>query len=248
MPLHPIEFGLISSLGSGLQPIPDGFARVPTTIATVSLVNSATATAGAGITLMTGIEAGDLLVLFDILYNDGGGDPATAIPTSQGGWTDAGTAGGSPDYNIRVQASYLIADGTEDGATVTPGLNGDDERKIVLQYRANVPIRAISVSTAVSTITGGNPATQTIAASAGTAPVIGIATFSNGDDNTFTPRTSSITPDTEILVTGTQGGTGATYLHSYIQNSSPANYTFDMTDEGFGNVLFGFYIHNLQAV
>jgi hypothetical protein len=100
----------------------------------------------------------------------------------------------------------------------------------------------------VSEYTGLNPAEKTIAASGGVAPVLGIACFcARNNGSTISPRTTSITPDHELNDTGGQDVETAFYVHDYIQESSPADYTFDMDDEGTNNCLFGFYFHNFSG-
>lgn len=198
----------------------------PVYVTHTSSVDSADVTAPAT------VNAGDLLVLVDEASNQTG--PVTdVIPTN---FTGVGTVA-NPFSRGRI--SYKIADGSEDSATIT-GMTALQIRKILIQYRDDlVPIVSLTVAGFVSTIVDTNPAAQTIAASAGTPPVIGITSFYTLS-GAVSPRTTSITPDHEM-----QAGTSTRhYVHDYIQETSPANYTFDMDDESFDNTLMGCYFHN----
>jgi hypothetical protein len=184
----------------------------------------------------SGVELGDLLVFLGWGENTSGGSgPADVTPSEFNAIGTLVNGGG----RTRTTAAYKIAEGDEDGSTLT-GLNGNIESHVLIQYRADLPIASLSVSTPVTQGVVGNPAQQTIAASAGVAPVLGIAMFCNmAASSSISPRTTSITPDHEINPSAHH------YVHDYIQNSAPADYTFDMDDEGDGNNLFGFYIHSL---
>jgi hypothetical protein len=205
-------------------------------ITTLSYITHTTTTTPTISFPASGVETGDLIVISSWGENTSGGSgPADVTPSE---FTSIGTLvnGGG---RVRASAFYKIAEGDEDGTTVT-GINGNIESHVLIQYRANLPIVSLTASTPVSTGVIGNPAQQTIAASAGTPPVLGIAMFCNmAASSSINPRTTSITPDHSINPSTHH------YVHDYIQNSSPADYTFDMDDEGDGNNLFGFYIHSL---
>lgn len=192
-----------------------------------------TTSTAAAITAPASINAGDLLVLIDDAL--GSPLPTAVVPT---GFTQIGTD--LNGANTKIIVSYKIADGTEDSSSIT-GMDGNlADRKVMLQYRADVPIASLSVSTPVTQMVDTNPAQQTVAASAGTGIVLGITLFSTITSSTdISPRTTSITPDHEISVTN------KFYVHDYIQASSPADYTFDMGDHGNQNGLWGAYIHNM---
>lgn len=200
---------------------------------------SATTSTGTNITAPASIEAGDLLIL-----TQWGGQntspPSDVTPTD---WTDVPTSQSitSGGAGARLSMKYKIADGTEDGSTIT-GMNAAAvNRKIILLFRANKPITALTVSAAVGDSTSGNPSTQTILASLGTPPVLGVATYAlSPSSGTINPRTMSVTEDIEVKSDDNH------WIKAYVQNSSPADFTFDMDDEGSINQLLGAYFHSFQ--
>jgi hypothetical protein len=202
------------------------------------IANVSQSSAGADIVLMSNIFPGDLLVGVEGPA-DAGGVPAN---TGWSGWTGLNGAACTTGTNTRYRAFVKIADGTEDGTTVTGMPDSDSDKKAVLQFRSNIRISALSASSVISLCSATNPAAQTmLAATPGTYPVIGIATF-RANGGTVSPRTTSITPSVEVDI----GGVGGMYVHAYIQNGpipAPANYTWDMDDEGTQNFLNGNYIY-----
>jgi hypothetical protein len=216
--------------------------RSTPTITTMTYVAN-TVSEGTTITLPATINAGDLLVLIQCASDGDVGAPADVTPS--GGWADIPTSVSATtgSGSIRLSGKYKIADGTEDSA-VTTGMNGSlADGKVAWQFRGNLAIATLSLGAAVGDATANNPAQQTILASSGTPPVVGITGFCDATGSpAVSPRTTSITPDHEISTTG--GAAGVLWSHDYVQNSSPANYTFDMDDEGASQGIFGFYIHN----
>lgn len=193
-------------------------------ITSVSYISSTTSTGSNDITLPSGILLGDILVI---------GAFASTFATNAG-WTN-GTITNSSGFK------WKIADGTESGATLTFATGTPTSwRAICVQLRPDQQTDAVSQRSGgnVSTQTNTNPAQQTLNASAGTAPVVGLTMFHTAAGGVVNPRTTSITPTQELSV-GTEH-----YLHVYIQNSSPADYTWDMDDEGTANNLTGNYLHS----
>ena len=185
------------------------------------------------ITAPASINAGDLLVLVQRARNTSGA-PSDVTPT---GFTDIPTS--LTGTNTRISCKYKIADGTEDSSTIT-GMNGDNQNaKVLLQYRANIPLTALSASSLIGVITDANPAVQTLTASGGTGIVLGITSASA--QTAITTDTISITPDHDINT-----ASSILIVDDYIQASSPADYTWDMGDEGNRNGLVGFYLHNFS--
>lgn len=197
-------------------------------VTSIAYVAHTTSTANT-IVAPSSINAGDLLVLFDFAQNISG-VVTDVVPTD---WTSFRHAAFSPR---RLRGSYKIADGTEDGSTIT-GMDGSSsDDKIMVQYRADVAIASFSASGGGGATSSGDPVQDTISASGGTPPVLGLVTF--GSSGAISPRTTSITPNHEL------SSSTRFYLHDYVQNTSPADYTFDMDDEGAFNFLHGSYFHN----
>lgn len=226
--------GIICALAFALSPARADFGNNAYNwnnpyVLTMDYVTSSTSTTGS-VTAPASIENGDLLILFDS-SRASSGFPTAVTPT---GFTNLSSVAGNA--NGRNMLSYKIADGTEDSASIT-GMDSTEDRKCLVQYRGSRPISNLTASTPVTASSAGDPTQQTIAASSGVLPpTLGIATFSA--NNTVSPRTTSITPDNELSCGSVQA-----YFHGYTQETSPANYTFDMDDEGNDNILIGVYFY-----
>lgn len=206
-----------------------GFRQPLTTISFIASANSNTA----NITLPGTIEPGDLLLLFQAATTN------TTLPTAvtPSGWTNlvnqSGITGTDAD---RVMVDYRISDGSEDGSSITGMDGGISDRKIVLQFRGDQLIRDVTLQDLAAQFTSGNPAAQTVNASGGIVPLIVFGNWYSA--NAIDPRTFSPAADGEIQVTGSN----IFFVKYKIYNSSPADHTVDMDDEGSVNDLFSFYL------
>lgn len=206
-------------------------ARAPVT--TLTQAASATSTAGT-ITVPADVRYGDLLVLHDRATNSAGhGIPSTVLPL---GFTAIANSSITSGPETRQIISYKIAAGSEAGTSIT-GMDGTGfDRKLLYVFRSDSTIESVVASTPNSEATDGNPAAQVVAASGGTPPLVVIGSYGTGgftlDPRSFTPaKDGEITP-----------GTGDNYLAYKIYNSSPANVTIDMDDEGARNILQSCYL------
>lgn len=213
--------------------IPDPFSSaadlpIPTPPIALSYVTSTTSSVTQDVDApASGIIAGDILFITAITGGTGATPSGfTAIPTTVGA----------------VRFFYKIADGTENGVAFSAftGLNANN-RIIFSQIRPTVPLASLTAAAIIGTQTDANPAQQTLTASSGVAPLVGFTVFRTVPGANVDPRTTSITPTAEVTPQID------TYLHIYIQNSAPVDYTWDMDDEGTGNNLSGTYLHDLQA-
>jgi hypothetical protein len=200
-------------------------------VASISFHASATSTTSS-ITGPATIQAGDLLVLSDHSYRSDSATPNAIVPS---GFTqihnDVDPGGTNRSRHI---LSYKIADGAEASASIT-GLSGGTLGKVLLVFRGNVKISSVTIGSPVTSgITDDNPASQSIAASGGTAPLVVLsAYYSNG---AIDPRTFSTTKDAEV-------NSAAYHYFAYkIHNSAPADTSIDMDDDGNNNVVHGAYI------
>ena len=231
MPLHPIKDGFAAySSAAGMHPLGSGVSFKPASgaITSVDYITSTVISDSTTITCPASISSGDLLLFVD---HNGLNNPTLVTPT---GWTLIATTADAFDTNGLF---WKIADGTESSSTIT-GMSNAYGGKAIIQFRANdsQAITSFSIDGVVSTITDGDPGQQTVAASGGTIPVVGIALFIT-EATQVDPRTTSITPDQEIVADQ------SVYIHIYQQTSSPADYTFDMADDGYSNSLIGCYLH-----
>lgn len=193
----------------------------PTSVAFQASAISTAAT----ITAPATINAGDILVLADNAI--GTVTPSTVVPT---GFTSVVNTN---DGIMRQIVSYKIADGTEDGGTIT-GMNGNQfNAKALLQFRPDTAASSLALSTPNAQVTDANPTAQNVAASGGAVPLIVFAAYCSGgavSPRTFSPaKDGEVTPDTFL------------YLAYKIYNSAPANVSVDMDDEGNSNMLQSFY-------
>jgi len=177
------------------------------------------------ITAPATVNAGDLLVLFDLAL--GILIPTAVTPT---GFTNVANFASSSA--LRGMVSYKIAVGTEDGATIT-GMDGQsNERKQLLQFRGSSPIATVTPSTFNGQGTTGNPTAQNVVASGGTAPLIVVAMY--GSQSPIDPRTFSPAADAEI----------STNVNLYVKYRIDAltglDTSVDMDDEGNQALISGF--------
>jgi hypothetical protein len=190
---------------------------------------SATSTATT-ITAPADIQAGDVLLLLDKASDIDGGSPTAVVPT---GFTNISTLN---DTSVQTQiCSYKIADGSEASSTITGMVGGNNVRKAMIVIRPDAPATAVNVGSLGAEISNANPAAKSVTASAGSPALIVIGAYGNAFA-AISPRTFSTTADAEI--------TPATnlYLAYKIYNSSPADTSIDMDDEGTSNALQGFYL------
>lgn len=191
----------------------------------LSFVDSATSSTGATITAPNSIQRGDLLVLLQR-------GPYPDVAPS--GFTNIGSANLSTTYS--TSAYYKIATGQENGSIITGISNGS---KALLVFRGSGPL-TVTPADYEGQITSANPTAQTINASGQSTPLVALAMYDvaigTTDPRTFTVGGSDAS-DAEITSDSQQF-----YVKYKIYNSSPADITVDMDDEGTGNSLQSFYI------
>lgn len=198
---------------------------------TLSFIASTTSTA-ATITAPSSINAGDLLVLMDTASSVFV-SPTTVVPTGFTSISNRTFSSGSAFQ--RAIFSYKIANGSEDSSSIT-GMDGNlNDQKIMMQFRGSSAIAAVTPSTVNFTSSDTNPTAQNAAASGGVAPLIVLGGYYT-TGGTIDPRTMSPAKDGEANSSVSQ------YLAYKIYNSSPADVSVDMDDEGSGNAVHAFYL------
>jgi hypothetical protein len=115
-----------------------------------------------------------------------------------------------------------------------------DVRKVLVVFRGNVPIAVATPNTWGHEITANNPVAQSVTASGGTPPLVVFGGYRSNsaavDPRTFTVG-GSPAKDGEVASTS-----NLSYLAWKIYNSSPADVSVDMDDEGGTNMLQSGYI------
>ena len=180
----------------------------------------------------TGINAGDLIILFDYIIS---GSPAT--PVTPSGFTTLGNQFLNSTFSKSV--FLKIADGNEDGGTWTGATPLDDNGgcKISLVMRPNNPVTSFTAGTSVGVHSNSNPAARTILSSSGTSPILIV-----GFNSATSAPTSTMTP-TELHKSAV-ANVNWFYSHDVIVGlitGSPANVSLDMTDAGTANNIYGSY-------
>jgi hypothetical protein len=89
-------------------------------------------------------------------------------------------------------------------------------------------------------MTNSAPTNQTVTAGSGSAPLIVFGCY--GATTSIATRTFSTTADEELNANGAGPGEPFIYLNYKIYNSSPANTTIGMNEEGDDNGLQSFYM------
>ena len=199
----------------------------------LSYIDSTTSSA-ATITASNSIQRGDLLVL---VQRGTGASVADVTPT---GFTNIGSA--TLSTTDVISAKYKIATGQENGQSIT-GVNAASvNRKFLLVFRGSGPLTSVTPADYAGEVTDGDPATQTINASGQTTPLVAIAAYNTAALGTIDPRTFTVggseASDGELSI----GAGTFSYCKYKIYNSSPADITVDMEDEGTKNGLQSFYI------
>lgn len=203
------------------------FAAAEAAAVTSLAVQSSNTSSAQTITGPADIAAGDLLVLYDMAVDSPA--PSAVVPT------DFTIVTNVSDSILRGIISYKIADGSEASASLT-GMNGATQnRKALYVFRGDVAINTVSPQSVNQPApTGGDPTAQSVTAGSGAVPLVVIAGY--GSSGIIDPRTFSTTKDGEINPNTNM------YLAYKIYNSSPANTTIDMADEGVSNNLHSFYL------
>lgn len=202
----------------------------------LSRVTSTTST-GSTITCPT-CQDGDLLVLFD--WGEDGSTPAEVVPTD---FTKAyGFSSGTAPRPRGVISFRAVGPGegaTLSGSTIT-GVNGGTSNWKALQLFRDSAGAISSVQVAVSSpatnTATGDPADIVVPANGQPSPGIIVASYYAGS-GTVSPRTMS------PAKTGEQTVDGDTYCAWKLYDSSPADVTVGMDDEGSLNIVGGAYLH-----
>lgn len=212
-PYQPIQFmdGLLDpTIGTGVAGV-----------TSLTFVDSAVST-GSTITVPATAAVGDIAFLFDTGRQASPG-PASVVPA---GWTPIAET--VPSNTLRIITSRRVLTSGEPGSTVT-GINASTfVSKVILVFRPNATILTVTHST-WNTVpeTNGDPASQSVLASGGVAPLIvfGLVT------TTGTPAfNASTTPAFTATVSS-----GNIIVGYRISNSAPADQTLDMDDLGNAN-------------
>lgn len=215
-----------------------GFMAGGSSLTSITQVLSATST-GTNITAPSGIQAGDLIVLYDCA-TAAIGSVTEVTPTDFN--SIAAIAVGT---NARAVASWKLALGTEGSSSITgmAAAGAGSTTKVMYVFRGDIPASLITVASTNSQGTSGNPTAQTVTSSSGVAPLVILGFYAARDDITISPRTFTVggvgAKDAELESNGTFGDTWVAYK---IYNSSPQNASIDMDDEGSANLLVSCYI------
>ena len=202
-------------------------------VATTLSFHDSVVSSGSTVTGPSGIQAGDLLVCWDVVVQT---STEPLIPLS--GFTLI-TSDGDTGNDQYCVLSYKIADGSEASASISGMSGADSNTKLLLVFRPDNPITTANVQDATITQTSGDPGSEVISASAGAAPMVVLgayAALTSISSESFSPAN-----DGEIE---RQPGTflANANLRYKIYNSSPANVTIDMGDEGASSTMSGCYI------
>lgn len=201
---------------------------VPPGLTTLTQVSN---TSGTGITLAwPSVQAGDIAVWWN-WYMFGSVVNGEVTPTGFTRWT-----GGISNTTIaRSVLAYKLCTGSEAGniTGMDPSPDGSAYTTLVI-FRGDIPVTTITASTANFTSIDTNPAAQNIAASGQPTPLVVICGY--GSSGGVDPRTFSPAKDGEV------SPHGRTWQAWKIYNSSPANVSVDMDDEGYANTLASGYL------
>lgn len=204
-------------------------------LTSVSILDTATSNSGT-IGVPSSVQDGDLMVLMDRATTKSGA-PSATVPS---GFEIVSNFTDNVSNWFRLIISYKIATGSDASSTLT-GMNGANaNRKLLLVFRGNAPITSVTPASLSEQGTDGNPSQQVVTSGSGTPPLIVIAGYGTQLFSTVDPRTFTPAKDGELVVPG--AFMSEAYIAYKIYNSSPANVTVDMDDEGNYNQLASFYL------
>ncbi len=203
----------------------------------VTQVLSAASTTSS-VTYPSGIQAGDLIVVLDFARS-----PSQPSDVNPSGYTliQRSAVIESGGFAAQKLASWLkIATGSETGSLSL--MNGSSSNaKVIVVFRGGSPISSAAIQDPDSETTTSNPAAQSVSASGGDTPLIVLGFYSSS--SAISPRTFSPAKDGEVGASNNLG-----YLAWKIYESSPADVSIDMDDEGAGNSLHSCYVELVIAV
>jgi len=226
------------------------------TISPVFLASATSVNGNGNITMPTGIQAGDIIIVAVTADQTVSAPPVaygtgfTAVTTSNGSYSyetsstwHAGYWGGDPDNPVwyagyytytygtaykRQCVSYKVATGAESGATISGFANGTTESAVVLVYRSGAAAPAV-VAQGITTSTAAG--TQTISASLSAAATIAVAIQTYmGAWTAFSPAADSDVVTTDIR------------LSALAQNPAASDVTVTSASVGFAGVFATFYL------
>jgi hypothetical protein len=189
----------------------------------------------ADVVVPSGVAADDILIFYQNSYQNAG----TPTDVTASGFTDVSnlTLGGTT--NARFKVSYKRAVGTEGGTTLSPVVGAQGNRRRLLVLRPNRPYSSLTVGGLNEVLTASDPSSQTILSGAQAAPVIAIG-CAGRDGSGANPPSASMSPSEDGIANAASNTQAAIYYKIF--NSSPANVTFDMGDDGAYNGLASFYM------
>lgn len=203
----------------------------PAVLTTLSLFGSATGSAGATTTAVTApasIVAGDLMVFTNAASS--GAAPTTVIPS---GFTQVREDTVSA---TKMVASYKIANGTEGGVSQAGMAATVSWQACLYVFRGDIAITGVVVGSSAGQATAGDPTLTTLTASGGTPPLVGLGAFRGS-----TPAARTFTANDGSIANAAPNANVHSLFYK-IYNTSPANISVDMTDEGLTNLMQSWYL------
>lgn len=202
---------------------------VPLTLVEEVLASRVYASTQGEVTLPSGIEAGDLGVIWH-RGTDVGSPPASVTPAGFTSahdytWTESG-------LGMRNQLSFKLMDGTEDGTTVDTANN----LAMFHLFRGNRPFRSVAAAGDVQSRDTGNPAPAVIASGAATSAVLSYATYWIIGLGLIDPRSMSPAKDDEWVQIASLA-----VAWRFMAEEAVTDVTIDMDDESVRNWITGVY-------
>lgn len=187
---------------------------------------SATTSSTTSITVPATVQAGDLLIYSSTARNN-----TTTLPTTptMTGWTNSINAATTSTVGMRQVVYHKIAVAGDASSTITNMSGTGATGTVLLVYRPNIPITAVSTNWGTGgQATSGTPTNQTLTMSGSyTGPFIGIANYAS--NATVSTRGSTTTATAESNVSTTFYVKRFEALNS---STTFANSTISMADYG----------------
>lgn len=192
----------------------------PPPVTSVAFHASATATGTNTLTVPATTQAGDIICVKE---------EGTVVSVAPSGYTVLASTTG-------FVISYKIASGSDASASVPSGaVLGPSARRELLVFRGDSPANSVTGhSPAAQNSPTAAPADQTVTSSGGVVPLVVLASYYSS--GAIDPRGFSPAKDGEV------NSDTNSYFAYKIYNSSPADVTISMQDEGSSNKLASGYL------
>lgn len=217
-------------------------------VATITQQSSATSTTSS-ITIPSGTNGKDILIM-GVRMQGADGSNADPVASTPSGWTLIKSVtlstGTTPTVDSSSAVYWKYAAGTfgsgssDASASVTPWATYTPGGIAMYTFRCDISPTTVTSFSVNGVDQQTNPASQTVAGSSNSAPMIIIGWYGVNGDGTVTVDPRTFTVSGSAAKDGEINPRTNMYMAYKVYNSSPADVAIDMDDEGNHNTLISF--------